>query len=233
MVSRPTTDRAAPHRDIGRVVSQRPSRRVIPRRQIKRALRFARPLLAQQLGGEAAAAVEGRLLEQYAAVAPAVPRLRSPMSRMTLRIAVDALALYRSLPSDLASDQKLALISRFVTDWMQGQFDSVLARWVYAHRIPHLLLRRWWFWAANLLDEPKGWRFRFAKDGPDLFYAVDVTRCGIVRFLTAEGAPELAPLLCRNDYQIGKYLPPGVTFQRTQVIAEGAPFCDFRYLNST
>jgi hypothetical protein len=64
---------------------------VIPRRQIKRALRFARPLLAQQLRGEAAAAVEGRLLEQYAAVAPAVPRLRSPMSRMTLRIAVDAL----------------------------------------------------------------------------------------------------------------------------------------------
>lgn len=89
------------------------------------------------------------------------------------------------------------------------------------------------FGRPTFVDEPGGWRFRFAKDGPGLFYAVDVTRCGIVRFLTAEGAPELAPLLCGGDYQIGKYLPPGVTFQRTQVIAEGAPFCDFRYLNST
>ena len=141
----PTIDRAVPHQEIDRVVLQRQIKRVISRRQIKRALRFARPALAQELGGEAAAAVEGRLLEQYVAVAPAVPRLRSPMSRMTLRMAVDAVVLYRSLPADLASDQKLALISRFVANWMEGQFDTVMARWVYAHRIPHLLLRRWWF----------------------------------------------------------------------------------------
>jgi hypothetical protein len=115
---------------------------------------------------------------------------------------------------------------------MDGQFDTAVARWVYAHRVPHLLVRRWWFWMANVLNEPMGWRFRFSRPGPGVFYAVDVTRCGIVRFLVAQGAAELAPLMCRGDYQITRFLPRGVRFARTQVIADGASYCDFRYLDS-
>jgi hypothetical protein len=100
---------------------------------------------------------------------------------------------------------------------------------VYRHRLSHLLLRRAWFASANQLDEPDGWLFRYHVGRPGLFYGVDVTRCGILRFLAAQGAPELAPLMCRGDYQITRYLPPGVTFERSQVIAEGASYCDFRY----
>jgi hypothetical protein len=52
--------------------------------------------------GEDDAAVERQLLHEYAEVAPAVPLLHAPTSRMTLRIAVDSLVLYRSLPTDLS-----------------------------------------------------------------------------------------------------------------------------------
>jgi hypothetical protein len=217
-------------RDIAELVAEPKVKPVISRRQVNRALRFARPLLLEHLGEDDVVAVERQLLHEYAEVAPAVPLLHSPISRMTLRIAVDSLVLYRSLPTDLPRDMKLAVVSGFVANWMDGQFDRALVRWAYAHRVPHLLLRRWWFWTANLLDEPNGWRFRFLKRAPGRFYGVDVTRCGIVRFLVAQGAPELAPIMCRGDYQIAKYLPPDVTFERTQVIAEGAPHCDFRYL---
>ncbi|WP_346109852.1 L-2-amino-thiazoline-4-carboxylic acid hydrolase [Nonomuraea maheshkhaliensis] len=159
-----------------------------------------------------------------------VPRLRAPMSRMTLGIAVDSLALFRALPDDLPRDARLDLIERFVACWMRGQFASPVVRWIYRHRWAHLLLRRWWFWTANLLDEPAGWRFRFLRGDEDLFYGVDVTRCGIVRFLSQQGAPELDPLMCRGDFQITAFLPAGVTFARSQTLAERAPHCDFRYL---
>jgi hypothetical protein len=56
-----------------------------------------------------------------------------------------------------------------------------------------------------------------------------VIRCGVVKYLAKEGAPELAPLICRGDEHIRRYLPKNVEFKRTQVIAEGAACCDFRY----
>jgi len=124
------------------------------------------------------------------------------------------------------------VLSGFVDNWMAGQFDTAVSRWVYRHRWPHLILRRWvWFWTANRLDEPAGWRFRFHPGNRDLFYGLDVTRCGIVAFLAGQGAADLAPLICRGDEAITRFLPPGVEFRRTQVIAQGAPYCDFRYHN--
>jgi hypothetical protein len=206
-----------------------PVKRVLSRRQVGRALRFARPVLVDELGERAADEVAHRMAREYREVAAVVPALRAPTSRMTLRLAVDSLVLYRSLPQDTTPHVKRALVSRFVARWMDGQFDTPIARWVYGHRAPHLLLRRFWFATANLADEPDGWRFRFLKPRPGLFYGVDVTRCGIVRFLADQGAAELAPLMCQGDYQIIRFLPPGVRFVRTQVIAEDAPYCDFRY----
>ncbi|WP_340681417.1 L-2-amino-thiazoline-4-carboxylic acid hydrolase [Amycolatopsis coloradensis] len=203
--------------------------RAVSRRQEARARRFARPLLVHDFGAEAAGEVERRVAGEYVTVAGAVPVLRSPMSRMTLRLAVDALVLDRALPDELPRAGKLELISRFVSRWMDGQFDTAVSRWGYARRGPHLLFRRFWFSTANILDEPDGWRFRFRRGEPGLFYGVDVTRCGIVRFLVDQGPPELAPLLCQGDFRITRYLPTGVAFERTQVIAEGAPFCGFRY----
>jgi hypothetical protein len=58
---------------------------------------------------------------------------------------------------------------------------------------------------------------------------VDVTRCGIVDYLVKQDAAELAPILCRGDFHITKYLPQGIAFNRTRVIAEGGEYCDFRY----
>jgi hypothetical protein len=43
------------------------------------------------------------------------------------------------------------------------------------------------------------------------------------------GAPELTPFICRGGNHIQKYLPAGIECLRTQVIAEGGKYCDFRY----
>jgi len=74
-----------------------------------------------------------------------------------------------------------------------------------------------------------GQKFEFLPPDGNLFYDVNVTRCGMVKFLTRMGAPELTPFICRGDFHIQKYLPRGIIFKRTQVIAEGGSCCDFRY----
>jgi len=78
------------------------------------------------------------------------------------------------------------------------------------------------------MDEPDGQKFEFLPPAGDLYYGVNVVRCGMVKFLSQMGAPEIGPLLCRGDLHTQRYLPKGV-FRRTQVIAEGGPYCDFRY----
>lgn len=167
---------------------------------------------------------------QYKLLAPTIPQLTSRINRMLLHIAVDSLAFYRALPSTIPPEERLDAAQAFVNAWMEGQFDRWIARKVYANHMLHRLYRRWWFRSANRADEAAGWRYEYLPPANDLYYGVNVLRCGIVKYLAEQGAPELAPILCRADLHIRRYLPKGVVFRRTQVIAEGADSCDFRYV---
>ncbi|NOK58623.1 MAG: hypothetical protein GFH27_549279n429 [Chloroflexi bacterium AL-W] len=196
---------------------------MVAQKQIHRALKFARPVVAAHFDAHATRVILTKMRVQYQIFSSDLPQLKSPFNHVTLKIAVDTLALYRALRTNLA------LIPPFIDNWMEGQFDSWVARKVFAQPTLHRLYRRWWFGNVNRADEASGQRFELLPSDGDLFYGVNVTHCGIVRFFTRMGAPELAPLVCRGDFTIQKYLPPGVTFARSQVIAEGAPYCDFRY----
>ncbi|MDO4796502.1 MAG: L-2-amino-thiazoline-4-carboxylic acid hydrolase [Coriobacteriales bacterium] len=55
---------------------------------------------------------------------------------------------------------------------------------------------------------------------------MDILACPYLRHCTAAGAPEIAPLFCANDeYAYGNL--PGITFQRSGTLANGAERCDF------
>jgi L-2-amino-thiazoline-4-carboxylic acid hydrolase len=202
---------------------------MISHRQIVRALRFAEPILAAQFDPVKVRAILDTMGTNYYALASEIPVFKSSFNRMTLKIAVDALAFYRALLTELPQPDALELVLPFVNNWMDGQFDTWIARMGYANRTPHLLYRRWWFADANRADEPDGQKFKFLPPKDDLFYGVNVIRCGMVKFLAKMGAPELTPLICKGDFHIQKYLPKGIEFRRSQVIAEGGEFCDFRY----
>ena len=59
----------------------------------------------------------------------------------------------------------------------------------------------------------------------DLGY--DYHECGICKLCQDEGCPELAAYLCRMDYVLADIM--NMELVRTGTIAEGAPYCDFRY----
>jgi len=56
---------------------------------------------------------------------------------------------------------------------------------------------------------------------------LDHTECGIVKYLTREGAPELARYLCWVDYPV--FAAMRVKLIRTETIAQGCQRCDFRF----
>jgi hypothetical protein len=66
-----------------------------------------------------------------------------------------------------------------------------------------------------------------AGDGETFDYGVDYVECGPVKFLTEQGAPELAPYICPTDILSSELLGWGL--KRTMTLAEGAERCDFRF----
>lgn len=202
---------------------------MVSKEQMSRALRFAGPVVVAHLDAGKASGLLTTMKANYGILEPAIPQLKSSLNRMTLRVAVDALAFYRALLTQVPQAEALSLMEPFVNNWMDGQFDKWIARKVYANRVLHLIYRRWWFSSVNRADEPDGQKFEYLPPAGKRFYGVNVTRCGVVEFLKRMGALELAPVLCRGDLHIQKYLPKGVVFERTQVIAEGGDHCDFRY----
>ena len=58
----------------------------------------------------------------------------------------------------------------------------------------------------------------------------DVTSCRFAEFFRALGEPELGALLiCHVDADIADAGGDHVSFQRTQTLMQGAPYCNFRY----
>jgi len=64
-------------------------------------------------------------------------------------------------------------------------------------------------------------------DGRAFDYGVDYVECASLKFLQAQGAPELAPYLCAADHIYSELMGWGL--KRTQTLAEGAGCCDFRF----
>lgn len=202
---------------------------MITKTQIERATRFAIPVLNSRFDNQKVQAIISKTRANYQTIDPEVPPFKSSFNQMTIKLAVDTLAFYRALLTETPQSETLALIQPFVNNWMDGQFDHWIARTVYANRTLHLLYRRWWFADINRADEPNGQKFEFLPSNGNLFYGVNVVRCGMVKFLTQMGASEITPYLCRGDFHIQRYLPKGIIFKRTQVIAEGGSCCNFRY----
>lgn len=58
-------------------------------------------------------------------------------------------------------------------------------------------------------------------------YGITYYECGICKFLKSEGCMELAPLMCKFDYVMAKYM--NAELKRTKTLATGGDLCDFWY----
>ena len=80
-------------------------------------------------------------------------------------------------------------------------------------------------------EYPADWVYEFVEgEGQKFNYGIDMHECGIIKFLTAQGAPELVPYLCAVDY-ITNYAF-GIELQRNETLAVGCQRCNFRFIVS-
>ena len=74
---------------------------------------------------------------------------------------------------------------------------------------------------------PGDWVFETVDGHGKAFdFGIDMTECGIVKFLHAEGADELCAYLCDIDYVMAEAM--GFGLRRTKTLAWGCDACDFR-----
>jgi len=82
--------------------------------------------------------------------------------------------------------------------------------------------------ASQQRTTPDDYVSQFVPGEPGRFdFGIDFVECAIIKFLRAEGAEELAPVLCELDWPHMELI--GVELMRTTTLAEGGERCDFRF----
>ena len=77
-------------------------------------------------------------------------------------------------------------------------------------------------------EYPGGYVLAYVEgDGQDFDYGIDYIECASCTFLSAQGAPELAPYVCAVDKVASEMLGWGL--RRTMTLAQGDERCDFRF----
>jgi hypothetical protein len=194
------------------------------------AARIKRGLTARQ--GEAQATVLLRASrEEYAALIPRIPYIGETNPLLVFLLPTSRyLAVYRAYQR----------AGRTVEEAGRTVYEMGAAEFAALPGLVRRAIRYLWFspWFENRLQTralesqmrtyPGGYVLNYVEgDGQSFDYGVDYTECASCKFLTAEGALELAPYVCSVDKVASEMLSWGLV--RTTTLAEGGERCDFRF----
>jgi len=88
-------------------------------------------------------------------------------------------------------------------------------------------LREFCAWTQKR-EFPGNWVATFVPgDGREFDYGYDYSECAVVKYLKAQGAWDVAPYVCLNDFIQSRTYGKGL--QRTKTIAQGDAICNFRF----
>ncbi|MCG3259480.1 MAG: L-2-amino-thiazoline-4-carboxylic acid hydrolase [Candidatus Heimdallarchaeota archaeon] len=76
---------------------------------------------------------------------------------------------------------------------------------------------------------PENWLMEFVEgDGEEFDWGVNCHECAVSKFYKKHGGEEIFPYVCMVDYAPFNVMK-NVEFKRTQTLAGGGPYCDFRF----
>ena len=192
--------------------------------------RLARPKMEALLGSENAERCCTAMLAEYDGFAAQLPAFQDGNNRgVFYRNAPFVLSLYRALRGEfgMRQDEALPLLSEITDDKVRAYLDNEpVNRFIMARVAKSAFYRKLFLSVWTRKDEPYGWTTEFPAS--DAYIAIDVTRCGLVDWYAAQGAPEVAPIGCQGDFIVAEYMP-GIELARTKTIADGDEVCEFRY----
>ena len=89
------------------------------------------------------------------------------------------------------------------------------------------MFRDWALWTQKR-EHTANWVAEFVEgQGADFDYGCNYTECAMVKYVTSQKVPELAPYICLADFPSSRAYDSGLV--RTKTIATGDGVCDFRY----
>lgn len=179
-------------------------------------------------------AVEGMLHEarqEYEALIPQLPYVggKQPFTQFLISTAW-FLSMYRVLKRRGETVEEVGQLLYQASEAYLNAYPRFLRRFLGFMTFSPRYLRKVQQRAveSHARQYPGGYVYEFvAGDGATFDYGVDYTECGTVKFLTEQGAPELARFICPADILYSQALGWGL--QRTTTLAEGAERCDFRF----
>ncbi len=198
------------------------------------ALRWGQRTIIERSGKDESPEILQTMRIRYQMLRADVPELKTRTARWLLLPCVVSLPLYQTIKAQYSREQALGIVYEYIIAVIQNDLQENLP-WIAKTMMKNRLLFPILFKATrgrmSKLNDPNGWTYEFLATEPGHLLDFNVHRCGMFTFLSAQGAPEMTPVLCRCDYYVtDKFLPKGIKLERTQTIADGAKVCDFRYI---
>ncbi|MDI6798084.1 MAG: L-2-amino-thiazoline-4-carboxylic acid hydrolase [Desulfatibacillaceae bacterium] len=197
-------------------------------------LKWGQDTLAKALGPEKALVMQGMMREKWAQIRHTYPCLVTPYSRILMLGAVFALPLYLALGREMEEEKALAICQAHVEACAEAfAAEKIPKIFFFAFKIPllHVAATRLNLLAEKLGNDSNGWLYKIMPKQPGMLIGYDVTRCGLHKYFTEMGVPELtAGAICSYDETMTrKHFPKGTRLVRTRLLSKNQPCCDFRY----
>lgn len=192
----------------------------------------AEGVLVSTYGEEFAATVAAETDRELDRLIPEIPYIGGDENRLTENLNQTALvlALHRAMTSHGKSVEETGSVLYRTVESMFGSYPRFFTRAIGFLRLTPFEPGK--VREAALESQkrryPGDWVLHFVEgDGDEFDWGMDYTECGIVKFLHAQGADDLAPYLCLADFPMSDAF--GLGLERTTTLAEGAERCDFRF----
>jgi hypothetical protein len=194
--------------------------------------KHAEGILVSSYGEEFAASVAAETDRELERLIPEIPYIGGDENRLTenLNQAALALALHRAMTAHGKGVEETGSVLYRTVESMVGSYPRFVTRAIGFLGLTPFEPGKVREAALESQERryPGDWVLYFVEgDGEDFDWGMDYTECGIVKFLRAQGADDLAPYLCLADFPVSDAF--GLGLERTTTIAEGAERCDFRF----
>jgi len=133
-------------------------------------------------------------------------------------------ALYLAIAERCGDDEAFEIVSTFMRETALRKGLAV-QKALNAPGARRIFMKAFGIMGAKLFGESAGFE-RKMHACTSSYLRMDILSCPYLRHATAAGTPEIAPLFCANDEYVYGDLP-GIAFNRTGTLANGADRCDF------
>lgn len=202
-------------------------------RDFDRTAALMREPLSRHYGTEFADALRREVRQEYAKLIPQIPYsqggMRTRMFNSFLVITAQELAVYKVMKRHGKSPAEAWELCHEALRLRLAEYPS-WKRWVLQRAMFSSIVAR--VFARRAKKNQKGHFGRFeveyvvaADESFDL--GVNYHRCGNLDFVRRHGGEEFAPFVCMSDIALSDALGWGLV--RTQTLADGCEYCDFRF----